>query len=74
MLLLDLGTTQKANNSEHKDDRKREVQMPLFSFASVSATIDNFSTANKLGKGGFGPVCKVWFNVPKRNALDIKCN
>jgi hypothetical protein len=26
--------TQKANNSEHGDSRKREVQMPLFGFAS----------------------------------------
>ncbi len=68
MLLLDLGMTLKANNLEHG-----EVQMPLFSFASVSAATDNFSSANKLGEGGFGPVYKVWFIVPKCNALDIKC-
>jgi hypothetical protein len=46
LLLLDLGTTQKANNAEHGDCRKREVQM--------------------LEEGGFGPIYKVWFNVPKR--------
>ena len=32
--------------------------MPSFSFASVSAATDNFSDANKLGDGGFGPVYK----------------
>jgi hypothetical protein len=47
--------------------------MPLFSFASVSTAIDNFSIANKLGEGGFGPVYNVCFNVPKHNALDMEC-
>ncbi|XP_059442193.1 G-type lectin S-receptor-like serine/threonine-protein kinase SD1-13 [Corylus avellana] len=58
LLRLDLGTTQKANNSEDGVGRKRQVQMPLFSFASVSAATDNFSATNKLGEGGFGPVYK----------------
>jgi hypothetical protein len=53
--------TQRANNSEDGDSR--EVQMPLFSFASVSIATDNFSTANKLGEGGFGPVYKVYASM-----------
>jgi hypothetical protein len=61
LLLLDLDTTQNANKSEDGDSGNREVQMPLFSFASVSAVTDNFSPSNKLGEGGFGPVYKVCF-------------
>ena len=65
LVQLDLGMTIKSENSElleenkRRDIRKKEVKMPLFSFTSVSAATDNFSDANKLGEGGFGPVYKV---------------
>ena len=61
--------TQKEGNLEPSevnkpgDSRKDEVKKPLFSFGSVSAATDNFSDANKLGEGGFGPVYRVSFNV-----------
>ena len=43
--------------------RRKEVKLPLFSFASVSAATNNFSDTNKLGEGGFGPVYKASSNV-----------
>nr|POE76377.1 g-type lectin s-receptor-like serine/threonine-protein kinase [Quercus suber] len=64
LVQLDLGMTIMSENSElleenkRGDIRKKEVKMPLFSFTSVSAATDNFSDANKLGEGGFGPVYK----------------
>ncbi|XP_059656977.1 receptor-like serine/threonine-protein kinase SD1-8 isoform X2 [Cornus florida] len=47
-------------NDENKleRNRKKDVELPSFSFSSVSAATGNFSTANKLGEGGFGPVYK----------------
>ncbi|CBI39910.3 receptor-like serine/threonine-protein kinase SD1-7 isoform X1 [Vitis vinifera] len=37
---------------------KKEVDLPMFSFASVSASTNNFCNENKLGEGGFGSVYK----------------
>jgi hypothetical protein len=39
---------------------KNDVELPLFSYESVSATTNDFSTTNKLGGGGFGPIYKVY--------------
>ncbi|CAN0855532.1 G-type lectin S-receptor-like serine/threonine-protein kinase At4g27290 [Linum grandiflorum] len=38
--------------------RKDEVELPLFERATIADATDNFSFANKLGEGGFGPVYK----------------
>jgi hypothetical protein len=45
------------NNMKKRE--KKNAELPLFSYESVSAATDNFSAANKLGEGGFGPVYKV---------------
>ncbi|KAL1166331.1 hypothetical protein V6Z11_A06G189900 [Gossypium hirsutum] len=48
------------SGSENSRKRKRkDSPFPLFSFDSVSLATDNFSSENKLGEGGFGPVYKV---------------
>ncbi|KAI8557692.1 hypothetical protein RHMOL_Rhmol04G0029600 [Rhododendron molle] len=65
LLSFDLGTSIGAGNNtlteanKSHNTRKKEVDLPQFSFASVSAATDNFSDANKLGEGGFGPVHKM---------------
>ncbi|KAH7845035.1 hypothetical protein Vadar_034469 [Vaccinium darrowii] len=64
LLSFDLGTSIGAGNttltkaSKNPNTGKKEIDLPRFSFASVSAATDNFSDANKLGEGGFGPVYK----------------
>ncbi|XP_008230178.2 PREDICTED: LOW QUALITY PROTEIN: G-type lectin S-receptor-like serine/threonine-protein kinase At1g11330 [Prunus mume] len=35
-----------------------DTELPLFDLRSILAATDNFSEANKLGEGGFGPVYK----------------
>lgn len=64
-MLFDLSTeihaiSEGTNTKENDKKRgKKDVELPLFSYESVSAATDNFSIANKLGEGGFGPVYKV---------------
>ncbi|KAK9046345.1 hypothetical protein V6N11_052237 [Hibiscus sabdariffa] len=68
------------SGSENSGKQKRkDTTFPLFNFASVSAATNNFSSENKLGEGGFGPVYKAWelwegdrvLNSPKKAAF---CN
>ncbi|KAI3675500.1 hypothetical protein L1987_85090 [Smallanthus sonchifolius] len=48
-----------ANKSQEED-----MDLPLFSFSTISNVTANFSPDNKLGEGGFGPVYK-WLHVPR---------
>lgn len=41
-----------------EDDKKR-IDLPFFNLESILVATDNFSDANRLGQGGFGPVYKV---------------
>ncbi|KAG6651692.1 hypothetical protein CIPAW_06G130400 [Carya illinoinensis] len=64
ILLYDFSTELQAINDatntrdNAKKKGKKDAELPLFSYESVSAATNNFSTANKLGEGGFGPVYK----------------
>jgi hypothetical protein len=41
--------------------REKNAELLLFNYESVSVATNNFSTVNKLGEGGFGPVNKVHY-------------
>ncbi|KAI3736241.1 hypothetical protein L6452_15779 [Arctium lappa] len=41
-----------------REDNIEGIRVPFFEFESILAATDNFSDANKLGEGGFGPVYK----------------
>ena len=41
------------------DSGEKGIDIPFFDLESVLAATNNFSDANKLGQGGYGPVYKV---------------
>ncbi|CAI9273443.1 unnamed protein product [Lactuca saligna] len=53
------GTLMKTLCEDYTDGgQNKDVELPFFSFSEVSKLTNNFSTDNKLGQGGFGPVYK----------------
>lgn len=55
-----LGSSGTNNDKNVKGLTKEHIhELPLLSFSSIADATDNFSLANKLGEGGFGPVYKV---------------
>lgn len=42
-----------------KEDDTNGIDIPFFDLETILVATDNFSNANKLGQGGFGPVYKV---------------
>jgi hypothetical protein len=47
------------SESEHDD-----FELPFFDLVTILEATNNFSIDNKLGEGGFGPVYKVYLNLP----------
>ncbi|KAK4422467.1 Receptor-like serine/threonine-protein kinase SD1-8 [Sesamum alatum] len=60
LLSFDFNSSVKPNDDGTVLRRRHhtDFDLPMFSYASVSAATDHFSTENKLGEGGFGPVYK----------------
>ena len=54
-------------NPEESDSesQKEDLELPLFDYSTISNATDNFSTKNKLGEGGFGPVYKVTIHISR---------
>lgn len=42
-----------------RDNKREELDLPMFDFVIIARATMNFSLSNKLGEGGFGPVYKV---------------
>ncbi|KAJ9692388.1 hypothetical protein PVL29_011444 [Vitis rotundifolia] len=62
-LLFELGAITKSltkygNANKLEKNGKSSNELQLFSFQSIATATNNFSTENKLGEGGFGPVYK----------------
>ncbi|XP_061350104.1 G-type lectin S-receptor-like serine/threonine-protein kinase At4g27290 [Gastrolobium bilobum] len=52
-------TADKIMPTREQDERGQEdLELPLFDLAAIIHATNNFSTDNKLGEGGFGPVYK----------------
>ena len=62
MLLMELGgneITFNVHDKVKKQSKDGQDGLQTFSFKSIYDATSNFSTENKLGVGGFGPVYKV---------------
>ncbi|KAJ6796002.1 receptor-like serine/threonine-protein kinase SD1-8 [Iris pallida] len=53
-----LGRTIFFSDKLDEDDRGKDPDLPLFTFGTIAAATESFSSENKLGQGGFGPVYK----------------
>ena len=42
------------------NEGQEHLELPLFDLDTLLNATNNFSSDNKLGEGGFGPVYKVW--------------
>jgi hypothetical protein len=47
------------DSGQFREEDKKGIDVPYFDLESILAATDSFSNANKLGEGGYGPVCKV---------------
>lgn len=64
-----IGINRNTEETEGIDSNSQEMEVPLFDFYTISAATNNFSVANVIGEGGFGPVYKVinFYRKPHRS-------
>ena len=53
----------RCQNDYNNEDRKEDMELPIFDLTVISNATDNFASSNKLGEGGFGFVYKVSNNL-----------
>ena len=44
---------------QNVEGQSEDMEVTFFTLATIATATDNFSSNNKLGEGGFGPVYKV---------------
>ncbi|KAJ6829352.1 receptor-like serine/threonine-protein kinase SD1-8 [Iris pallida] len=64
-----LGRTIFFSDKLDEDDRGKDPDLPLFTFGTIAAATESFSSENKLGQGGFGPVYKGMLGGDKEIAV-----
>ncbi|XP_062148664.1 G-type lectin S-receptor-like serine/threonine-protein kinase CES101 [Alnus glutinosa] len=70
-ILLELTNSNRFGDAnEISNDGKKGHDLKVFRFASIVAATCNFSTENKLGQGGFGPVYKG--KLPEGQEIAVK--
>ena len=59
ILLLSEKMKNKGMTDQNIDGQNEDLELPFYSLATIAIATNKFSSNNKLGEGGFGPVYKV---------------
>ncbi|KAL2327856.1 hypothetical protein Fmac_021283 [Flemingia macrophylla] len=63
-----------SESKEKKDDCEGDLELPFFDFATIVRATNDFSSDNRLGQGGFGPVYWGTLENGKEIAAKRLCN